>query len=125
MIPYTLAYYPVYAKTGKIDYHPAVPVSLRDDSLTPGGLDFVSLNYKVIVRASADSMLVFDSSLAHGTTPAVGVTNKGGCSTVSRATVVAFKEALKTRRVRGLPEGVSAGEVLVETSGVSGPGSYI
>lgn len=77
MIPYTLAYYPVYAKTGKIDYHPAVPVSLRDDSLTPGGLDFVSLNYKVIVRASADSMLVSTQVLPMEQHQRLGLQTKG------------------------------------------------
>lgn len=125
MLPYTLAYYPVYANTTKIAYHHAVPVVSRDQSLPRGGLDFVSLNYRVIVRASQDSMLVFDSSLAHGTTPAIGVTNRGTCTTVSGATVAAHQVALETRQVRGLPEGVEVDDVLVQCSEIMGPGGFI
>lgn len=125
MLPYTLAYYPAYTTTDKIEYHSSVPVVCRDQTLEKGGLDFVSVNYKVIIRASPDSILVFDSGLVHGTTPAIGVTNSATCNTVSTSTVAAFKAALETRIVRGLPEGVFPDDILVGESEAMAPGHNI
>lgn len=75
------------------------------------GLDFVFLEYRLIVRGSADSILVFDSSKPHGTTPAVGVGNFALAATASKQVVESYKAKLAAG---GFPNGGELPDRVVE-----------